>query len=158
QLTGAFIAQPAEQAGQRRAPERLAALVESDQGVGVARDPEQRRPLLLGTPRRCRRAALAHLVPGRRAEAEALAEPVEAVAIAGEQLALGALLQPADGGNDEAHEQPSAGRCSRPTGDRSCRPMPEPRANAWSDRSGARPTTSSRGCRTRAPRAGSRAR
>ena len=50
-----------------------------------------------------------------------LAERLEAVAILSQQLALGAVLQPADGGNDEAHGTRSGRRGTAPASPRASR-------------------------------------
>ena len=103
QRAGAVVADLGQQLGERGAGQRLAALVECDDGVGIACQLQQRGAFLGAALGSGGGAAFGQLMPGDWAQAQALAEIGEAVAIALQQLALGPVLQPADGGDDEAH-------------------------------------------------------
>ena len=70
----------------------------------IARQLQERCSLLCAALGRGGGAALARLMPGNRAKPQALPQVPEAVAIALQQVALRPVLQPADSGDDHAHD------------------------------------------------------
>ena len=94
----------AEMPGKSRAVDIVAALVERHQD-GFLGDRGRNRRGLLGHPGRgVAGAAFGNFMNLEAAKAELAADVVEALAIALGQFPLRALLQPADGNDDEAHE------------------------------------------------------
>src|SRR5262249_24715588 len=133
------------------AGEHLALLVEGDHDIGVTRRLEERSPLVGPAFGVGGRGALEDLMPGDRRNAERLAGRLQPIAVFLKQGALRPDFQAADGRNDEAHGASPALRLSFAAGGAL-------KASARWDRLAAPPTTSSRGCRIRAPRGGTRAR
>ena len=101
---GAAVPRLGERSGERRAGERLAALVERNDELGLAHQLQQRGAFLLAAPRGLVGAALADLMPGDRSEPQPLGQRREAVAVLLEQRALGPVLEAADRGNDQPHQ------------------------------------------------------
>src|SRR5262245_14142626 len=105
---GAAVPRLGEHAGERLAGEGLAALVERDDEVGLAHEPQQRGAFLLAAPAGIAGAALAGLMPNHGRKPEALGERREAVAVLVEQVPLWPILQTTDGADDQAHARRSA--------------------------------------------------
>ena len=98
------------------------ALVEGNEKFGVAHQLQQRGPFLVASLGDIGGAALADLVPGDRGEPQPLGQGLEAITVFLEQGALRPVLQAADCGNDQPHQQRSGGAgpdAPRPPTDRS---------------------------------------
>jgi hypothetical protein len=100
---GTIVANLAEEPGKSLARKHLAVLVEGDDEIGIARKLEKGGAFLGASLGGARRAALGRLVPHDGLEPQWPSSSLEAIAIPGEELALGAILEPADRGDDEAH-------------------------------------------------------
>src|SRR5882757_7680463 len=98
-----LIAKAAQMLGKSRAVDALAALVERHQH-GFFRDLRRNRAGFLRHPGYCVACtAFRNFTNLEAAKAELAADVVEALAVALRQFPLGALLQPADGDDDETH-------------------------------------------------------
>ena len=103
-LATCFVPPAAEMPGKSGAVDVVAALVERHQHGFLGNRGRNRRGFLGDPGRGVAGAAFGNFMNLEAAKAELAADVVEALAVALGQFPLRALLQPADGNDDEAHQ------------------------------------------------------